>query len=244
MPSLPPLVGLLTRTFLSDLLRTPEGRAFVLQQLADAESTDEGALFDHILASVDDPEIGRMVRKHKDDETRHAALFSERARAQGVDVGPVVPHLRLLRLLDGRLGHFLSRPVRDRRDVMESYLVLQVIEERALTQFGPLERAMRAFDPKSAGAIAVVARDEERHLRYCHAIARRFAPDEGTRATTLRRYRDAEVDAFRDHQQATARHILETGYLTPGRTGLWRAVLHVTSRLKRLPYTPYALADA
>ena len=90
--------------------------------------------------------------------------------------------LKLIDRLDRAVGGFFAQPIRDRRDVMQAYLMLQVIEERALTQFALFEVAFRGSDDETADVIAGIARDEERHLKYCHAIARRYAPDARDRA--------------------------------------------------------------
>ena len=75
----------LASRFLGLLLRKPEARAFVLQQAAEAESTDEGALFDHVLKHVDDPELAKTFNesaakdeaklKEEQDRLEHDAAF-------------------------------------------------------------------------------------------------------------------------------------------------------------------------
>ena len=61
--------------FLDRMLAHPRGRAHVLSTVADAEDTDEGAVFDKLVAQVDDPELHKMIRIHQADEKRHAQLF-------------------------------------------------------------------------------------------------------------------------------------------------------------------------
>ena len=230
----------LASRFLSLLVRNPEARAFVLQQAAEAESTDEGALFDHVLAHVDDPELAKMVSKHRDDEIRHAEMFRAQVKRQGVAPGPVPDDLRVIDNIDRHLGGFFDKPITDGRGIMETYLLLQVVEERALHQFGLLEKAMRVVDVPAADTIAAIAKDEARHLRYCHAISRRYAPDEPTRIATLKRLRRVEAEAFRDHSARNLKHMLDRGFLPPLPTVVWRGISVVTSRSQALPYTQFA----
>jgi hypothetical protein len=216
----------LTLQFLRSLLATPRGRAHVLNQIAEAESSGEAQVFEQALARVDDPQLARMIEKHQADEVRHAALFRGCIERTGVDPGPVPSHLRVMDRIDRALGGFLARPIADARGVMEAYVLLQVVEERALDQFELLEQGFRAAgDTASADTFALVARDEERHLRYCHAISRRYAPSDAVRRDTLARYRRIEARAFADNSLANMRHTLERGMLPGGLTGAaWRAV--------------------
>lgn len=232
--------------FLNQLLATPRGRAHVLAQAADAEANGEGGFFDVVLARVDDPELGRLVRRHRDDEVRHAAMFHERAVAQGVPVPAVPAELKVIERLDRAVGSLFDREIKDRTGIMEAYLLLQVVEERAVTQFGLLEPPFRRVDPATAGVIAQVRRDEERHLKYCHAIARRYAPDEFTHARTLRRYRTIEAQVYADVARANMRHALEHGLLEAGplaRLG-WRALALLNALVGAPDPTPFVAAPA
>jgi rubrerythrin len=230
----------LATRFLRLLVQNPEARAFVLQQAAEAESTDEGIFFEHVLAHVDDPELARMIKKHRDDENRHAEMFRAQVKRQGVAPGPIPDDLRVIDNIDRHLGGFFDKPITDARGVMESYLLLQVVEERALHQFGLLEKAMRTVDVTAADTIAAIAKDEGRHLRYCHAIARRYAPDDATRVATLKKFRRVEAEAFRDHSARNLHHMLDRGFLPPLPTIVWRGISAVTKRAKALPYTSFA----
>ena len=127
----------------------------------------------------------------------------------------------MLERLNERLGIF-NRPVENDRDVMDCYLVLQVIEERAVEQFSMIEPVMRTVDPKSADILRGIAKDEERHLLYCRAIVRRYAPSEEVRVARLRELRHAEAEAFKAHQQASSAHLLDNGYFPPRAAWVWR----------------------
>src|SRR5262245_5446948 len=104
----------LMRRYLGRLLATQPGRAHLLGQLAEAEDSDEGAIFDALLAKVDDPELSRLIRIHQADEKRHAAMFRECVARSGPAVAPAPEETKLLAQLDVALGGFMSRPIRDR----------------------------------------------------------------------------------------------------------------------------------
>src|SRR5581483_6787626 len=129
------LTDALTLMFMKDLFSTPKGRVHFLTQVADAENNDEGAIFEALKRRADDPQLQRLVQRHAADEERHARILLERADAQGVP-RPVIPeNLKLLHRLDEALGGFFKKPLETNEDVMRMYLLLQVIEERAVTQF-------------------------------------------------------------------------------------------------------------
>jgi rubrerythrin len=235
---IPSIETTIQRFFLRGLLSTARGRAYALQQAAIAESTDEGAVFERLAQKVDDPELLKMVRKHSEDETRHAALFFECADRQGVGRPHVPAETQVLDRLNARLP-FYNRTIETREDVMVAYLLLQVIEERALEQFALLEPLLRVHDPVSADVIAEIAKDEERHLRYCHAIVKRYAPSEDVRIAKLKELREAESLSYQEHQKNGLAHLLANGYLSVPEQVLWRTVSAVTSKARNAPRTRF-----
>lgn len=229
--------------YLRRMVKTPAGRAFLLNQLADAESNGENQVFEAVLSNVDDPALQKMIEKHRADEVRHAQLYHEAAVRQGVPLEPVPPHLKLIDRLDRAVGGFLTQPITDARGVMEAYVMLQVIEERATSQFTLLERAFREVDPQTADVVASICADEERHLLYCHAISKRYAPDEATRLETLHRYRELEARCFAENSEALMQHTQARGYFSGGPLvkWFWRN-LQALGRRQGLPYTAYFAA--
>jgi rubrerythrin len=195
-----------------------------LKQLAEAEGGDGGELdiFEHVLAVLDDPEVRKLVRIHKEDEERHERLYFERMRANveqgnregGAGAGEPLPLPKsghLLRRLDDKLG-FFTKPVVDRAGVVEAYMLLLVIEERAMKQFAKYEIAFaRAGDADTAAVIAQVRADEERHLRYCEAITRRYSADESVRQQKLAAYRALEEQCFDEVQGLNLRMLVAAG---------------------------------
>lgn len=176
----------MTVRFTNRVITSLPGRAHLLNQLADAEGNGENGFFEHILRWVDDPQLDKIIRRHRQDELRHQQLFIAARERTGLDPGPVPPELKLIDRLDRAVGGFFDHPIRNGRDLMDAYLLLQVIEERAVTQFALFEHAFCGVDDETAAVIAGIARDEERHLKYCRAIARRYAPDERTERETVR----------------------------------------------------------
>jgi len=120
---------ILTKMFFESVVRTPKGRALILNQIADAEDNGEAQVFDQALAKVDDSKLAKMIERHRDDEIRHGRLFRECIARTGFDPGPVPAETKLLDRMNRALGGFFDAPIEDTRGVMRAYLILQVIEE-------------------------------------------------------------------------------------------------------------------
>jgi len=185
-----------------------------------------------------------MITKHRDDEIRHEQLFVAARDKTGIDVGAVPNELKLIDRLDRAVGGFFAQPIRDRRDIMQAYLMLQVIEERALTQFALFELAFRGIDDQTADVIAEIAKDEERHLKYCHAIARRYAPSEAVQQATLDELRQLEARCFAENGRANMQHLFDRGYVAvnPVEKLFWQAVNGLSARSEP-PLTQFAYAE-
>src|SRR5438105_14323556 len=104
--------------YLRQLFRTPEGRAHVLAQAMDGEASGESAIFDRLLARVDDPELHRVIGRHREDELRHEKMFRARLEAQGAK-WELPEELRLVPRIDREAGYVMARPIRADRDVLE-----------------------------------------------------------------------------------------------------------------------------
>lgn len=218
-----PLATLVEKQFLKQMVSTPRGRATMLAQVARSEGTDgEHGIFEHILATLDDDEVRKLVRVHQADEARHEQLFLARVAAQG-EAPLVTPAATdLLMRIDAHTG-FHSRPITDRHGVVQAYLMLQVIEERALRQFARMEAAFRAAgDVESADVFVEVAKDEERHLKYCVAITKKLSLSESAREAGLQMMRQLEEVAFAETQRLSFHVFVEAG-LVDGR--VWRFLL-------------------
>jgi rubrerythrin len=227
--------------YLRRLLRSEKGRAHLLNQLADAEGNGENQVFERVLSRVEDPHLQRLIAKHQADEIRHEQLFLDLLARTGEPPRPVPAELKLIDRVDRAVGGLFSRPFLDDKSVMEAYCMLQVIEERAITQFAVFEQAFREVDPAAADVFLTIGRDEERHLRYCHAIARRYAPDERTLAETVERFRVAEARCFAENSAANLAYVFDRGIYQGGpiEKWLWRSLQWVTARRSRPPFTTY-----
>jgi hypothetical protein len=233
--------------FQDRMFSAPRGRAFVLRQLGAAEDTDEGRIFTELERRVDDPELAKLIRIHREDETRHARLYFEAADRLGVPAEPVPERLQLLPRLDRALGGFFERIGNDGSSVMEAYLLLQVIEERAASQFAELEVTARRHDAALADTIAGIARDEQRHLKYCRAIAKRYAPDQAAIDRTLAHMREVEARVFVEHSRDVLDFVLDHGLLDVSDLELaaWRGLRTLNRRTPVRPQpTPFATAAA
>lgn len=231
----------LHRAFLGTLLRNPVGKATVLRSLADEEGGNGGELdiFAHMLDVIEDDEVKKLVRLHKSDEERHEQLFLAAVRATGAEPLPIPNDARLLYRLDAHLG-FFTRPIVDRAGVADAYLLLHVIEERALRQFA---RDRLAFaDVGDAATVRVldeVSADEERHLRYCEAIARKMLPDDDARGRRLAALRALEAKCFAEVQTLMFARFVDAG-LVDG--VLWRGLAALARRDAPAPLAGIAAA--
>jgi hypothetical protein len=229
------------RRFLARLVRAPAGRAFMLGFMADAEESDEANIFDTLLARVDDERLHKLVRIHRDDETRHAQLMRECVARTGIEPGKLPDHLRIVFRIDEELDGFAARFVANEGGVMEAYLLLQVIEERAVMRFPLIADALRPVDPKSADTVMRIVEDETRHVRYARAISLQYAIGPQARARALARFRAAEQRAFEAHGRDFLAHAVEHDLLDVGpvERRLWRwlarAPFGVTAR-RPAPY--------
>ena len=236
------LKDLIAPLYLRRMTASPRGRAFILNQAADSEDSDEGTIFSSLLSRIDDDKLRKMVRIHEADEKRHAVMFRECAERAGVDYETLPQHMMLLDRLDKALDGFFDKFVAGEAGVMEAYVLLQVIEERAVTQFKMLEPAFRRVDPRTADVFLAIARDEERHLKYCRAISKRYAPDEATLTRTLRHYRNVEAQVFVEHSQGMMEFALDSGILGSGpiETRFWRGISRLAKRAGRPDHTPFS----
>jgi rubrerythrin len=237
------LLKRLNLLYMRKLFATPEGRAHVLAQAADSEASGEAAIFDQTLAKVDDPELARLIRKHRDDELRHEKLFRERLAAQNAPY-QLPEELRLVARIDREAGGILDRPITDARGVLGAYALLQSLEERAVSSFALFIAAMEEPDPQTARVFAEVLEDEKRHLKYCIAVSRRYAKSEEERLEGLERMRAIEARAFHGNQMANMRFTLARGWIGgPLETALWRVVRALALSLPQLAPTPAARED-
>jgi hypothetical protein len=215
-----------TSLYFRRLVRTERGRSFLLHFLADAEDSDERGLFDSLLARVDDPALHKMIRIHRDDELRHAAMLRSAAERVGGEPVAVPDELRIVLRIASYMGDPGEGFAETRTGIMEAYALLLVIEERGVREFPRIVRALARVDPASAAVLGSIVKDEERHVKYARAISKRYAPDAATLERTLARYREVEARAFADHGRAFLRFVVERGLFDAGpiEQRLWRAV--------------------
>lgn len=202
--------------FFDRLAASPRGRVFILKFLVGAEEGDEAGVFDQLLARVDDPELRELVRRHRDDELRHAQVFRECLARQPIAGDDVPDPLGIIPFIDRELGGFMAAFVGDRRSVMEAYVLLQVIEERGVEQYPKIAEAIAPYDRESAETIQQVAGDELRHIKYAKAIGKRYAPDAATHASTLARFRTAEARGFAANGKALVAQAVDADLVAVG----------------------------
>lgn len=192
------------------LLASPRGRAFHLSWMAQAEEADEG-VFDELLSRVDAPDLHKMIRTHADDEKRHARLLRRCVARVGVSPEPVPDDLHYIQRIRHMLGATDLEAVfaGGATSIMHIFAMLQVVEERGVSQFPLVECALRRVDPESAGVVAEIIHDEQRHVKYARAISRRYAADQATLEQVLEVSREVEGRAFVENEQAYLRFAVE-----------------------------------
>ncbi|HEY3140142.1 MAG TPA: ferritin-like domain-containing protein [Acidimicrobiales bacterium] len=189
------------KAFLRQLVESPEGQAHLLTVAVVAEEGDELGIFDMVAGLVAEPRLARLVRRHQDDETRHAQLFRGCLDRLGLGMRPLPDELRLIRQLVNHLDGF-QLGVHSPTALAGTYALLYAIEERGVEQFPLIAEAFRAVDPETADAYLAVTKDERRHLKYCTAVGRHFSPDEPTWLRTVDAARRVESAAFAAVTQA------------------------------------------
>jgi hypothetical protein len=214
----------LGRLLFRALLSHTEGRAFVLSLMVAAEEGDEAGVFDEMARRAEDAELEKLIRRHQEDERRHAALYRSCLARNGLAMQPIPDDLLIIRQVANDAGFVFADDSADasarRKDVMETYALLLAIERRGVERF-PLIGAefRRAGDHETADIFDRVTEDERRHTKYCEAIGRRYATDEAEWARAVARYRDVERRAFHRTGNATLAYVLRTGLVWPGRVG-------------------------
>jgi len=216
--------------FLSRLVANPRGRAFMLSFMADAEEADEAGVFETLLERVDDPKLHKMVKRHMDDEARHAQMLRARVdatvKASGIRAPSVPRSLSIVQLIDGKLGGLGAAFIAKEKTIMDAYVLLEVVEERAVEQFPKIAAALEPVDPESAATVRAICEDERRHVLYARAINKRYAPSPELLRKTLARVHAVEQQAFDENGAAFLRHALDENLLQLpfAEKLLWRAM--------------------
>ncbi len=236
----------IARSFLRRLISRPAGRAHVLSLMVAAEEGDEVGVFDQLMTMADDTELEQLVRRHKEDEIRHAAMYRACLARNGLELQLIPEDLLVIRRVGREAGGIFasgldaSSPngIATRADVMNTYALLLAIEERGVQRFPLIGAEFRRIgDEQTADTFDRVAADERRHTKYCRAIGRRYAPDDATWQRAVDTYRRVEARAFEHVGRASVMYALEHGLA-------WRGLLgRVARRAIRLrthssPHTP------
>ena len=222
------------------MLTQPAALAFALSSYADAESAGESQVFERCLARASDPRVRAMIRRHQEDEIRHAALLDARRVALELPRYHIPAHLKVVDLLSAAAGGVLELPMDEDRHVALAYHLLYVVEARAVDEF---DRATAAFeatgDRETAALFASIRADETRHLRYCDAIARKFSTDAAEFDRDRARMVDIERRVYGAQTRAFTLHMLREGiFVLPEPWDSLLGVLLFTTNLARLPAPP------
>jgi rubrerythrin len=233
----------LSMAFMKRLIGTPEGRAHILRQLADAEGNGENGFFEMVLAKVNDAGLRQLIQKHKADELRHEQMFLDCANRLSAAAEPIPDSVKYVERVFDAVG-FRDQPIESDEDIMNAYLLLQAVEERSVVQFALFERVFRELDVETAQVFVAIGKDEERHIKYCQAIARRYAPDAATHNKALARMRELEARAFAENGRANMDYTFSRGWFDGGPLTRWFFRTLSNLGATRLPLTPFAKETA
>ncbi len=155
----------------------------LLSYYRDAELHGAGLLL-HMAAMEDDPRSLASLTRHMADESRHAALITERITALGA-----TPQ----RVRDGYQRR-MARAGGVPRTLLELYAATRVAEERAQARY-TAHLASAAAEPETAALLRTINGDEVWHLKWIEARLRELAAREGEArvAAALRRFRAADA---------------------------------------------------
>lgn len=212
----------------------PRAAGFAYSSYADAEAGGENLVFERALRRATDPQIAKMIRVHQQDEMRHAQMIEDRRIALGLP-GYVVPdEMKLVERLSEAAGGVLDLPMDRDEHVASVYALLYVVEERAIQLFERQVRTVEALgDHESADMFRAIWADEERHLKYCRAVGKRYAGSEAAFEAEVEQIRRVEAGVYARASRGTLRHLLRTGMLElPWWGVLLRAALELADAAK------------
>ena len=222
------------RSFLRSLISHPAGRAHILSLMVAAEEGDEAGVFDQLIRKADDPELKKLVRRHQEDEQRHAAMYRACLARNGLEEQRVPDELMIIRQVGREAGGAFAAGVESasaagmesREDVMNTYALLLAIEERGVQRFPLIGAEFRRIgDAETADTFDRITSDERRHTKYCTAIGRRYAPDNETWERAVKKYRAIEARAFKRVGLAGIFYAVENGLAWRGLLGRLAASL-------------------
>jgi fatty acid desaturase len=185
-----------------DLLAHPEARRHLwsLYYAGEAyvELHPDGVFVDRL-----EPRLGRLLRRHLEDETRHATVFRRLLADEGAAPVPLPPPedvgFFLLSTVLPDIGAELGRHAPFSPDLTQRYMAfLHTLELRSL---GDLHALIAACRRRGEEALAVrfeaIARDERFHASYTHRAVWDLAPDRGQARRVLDAVRRAERRNYR-----------------------------------------------
>jgi hypothetical protein len=215
----------------------PLAAGFAYSAYVDTESAGENQVFERALKRSTDPEIGRLIRRHQEDEIRHAALLDEHRIALGLAKFDIPPHLKMVDVLSAAAGGVLDAPMDSDADIVAAYALLYVVEERAVEVFGrSVDVLEETGDLASARLFRSIGADERRHLKYCRAVGRKYAGSDEAFDREVDRFRDVEARVYGQVSRGFMKHMLVNGLISfPSVLGLGLRALMSLADAVRLP---------
>jgi hypothetical protein len=223
----------IVRRLLSNLTRSPAGCAFTLAQAAEAEAAGEALVFERLENHAPD-KLKPLIRRHYADERAHAELLREAVQGCGEPSPVLSPELNIVHVLDRQLGGpLLSGSICSDEAAIRVYVIVELLERRAVREMGLLAEALAAQGRPEAKMLMRIRADEGRHIRYCRAALRLYGSplaEPGEPPSALEREVCAEVrEALAQYDVSTVTYLLDSGLLTfgtgPIERSAWRGLL-------------------
>lgn len=201
------------QTHLRQLVASPAGQAHLLSLAVVAEEGDELGFFDMVADAVDDPRLARLVRRHQNDELRHAQLYRGCLARLGLELQEVPDELRFIRQLRHHLPEDLEIGVHSPVAIAGTYALLYAVEKRGVEQFPMIAEAWRPVDAETADTYLTVTQDEHRHIRFCDTVGRHFAARESAWQEAVDQASQVEQATFEAVRQADIAYTTRQGLL-------------------------------
>jgi hypothetical protein len=180
----------------------------------------EGAMFPRLLEYVTEPRLHRLVQRHYDDEVRHEKLYRDLLpRLESTAEAP--RSMMVMQILQDLTRQYCADDIQCDRDVLESYLFIQVLEEHAEVDLPLLSEVFADIDPVIADVVRRVGKDETKHVKWCDPLVEQFATSPQDLAQSRLRFRRLANFAHDRHNYLATDHAFRHGLVEGGKLQHW-----------------------
>lgn len=129
-------------------------------------------------ALTTNPELAQKMRRHGEDETKHARLFDALLKRRNLDRLEVAPEASYTLLLEQRGIGLRHQRLRSERPLSDEeilqYLVHSRVTEQRASEEMARQRMVFADDARLGRVLRVIDEDEKNHLSYANEELQRF----------------------------------------------------------------------